>query len=193
LGEGVVTTYRERREARADRLGGWAAKRDAKTEAGFKQAHTMADAIPFGQPILSDHYSAKGDRSYRARMRATGERALTDSNKAREMASKAANIRAAAEHAIYSDDPDAIERLEGRIAALEAKRDRIKAYNASCRKGSPDESLLDDSQRAGLATSWKFQRSYMERRKGQMPAYVLSNLSGNIAQQRKRLAQLREA
>lgn len=188
-----MTTYRERREARADRLDGWAAKRDAKAEAGFKQAHTMADAIPFGQPILSDHYSAKGDRSYRARMRATGERALTDSNKAREMASKAANIRAAAEHAIYSDDPDAIERLEGRIAALEAKRDRIKAYNASCRKGSPDESLLDDSQRAGLATSWKFQRSYMERRKGQMPAYVLSNLSGNIAQQRKRLAQLREA
>ena len=37
-----------------------------------------------------------------------------------------------------------------------AQRERYKAYNASCRKGAPDESLLDDSQRAELASGRKY-------------------------------------
>jgi hypothetical protein len=32
---------------------------------------------------------------------------------------------------IYSDDPDAIDQLEKRIASLEAERARIKAHNMS--------------------------------------------------------------
>jgi len=61
------------------------------------------------------------------------QRSIDHTTKAAEMRSKAANIEAAAARSIYSDDPDAVEQLEARLAELEAKRDRIKAYNKSVR------------------------------------------------------------
>lgn len=91
--------------------------------------------------------------------------------------------------AIYSDDPDAVEQLRARIAKLEAERDRIKAFNASCRKGQPDESLLDERQRRGLE-SVRRHSAYSLSKGGGMPAYALSNLSGNISRQKKRLEAL---
>ncbi|KKK92347.1 hypothetical protein LCGC14_2703880, partial [marine sediment metagenome] len=88
-----------------------------------------------------------------------------------------------------SDDPDAIEQLQGRIAILEAERERIKAYNVSCRKGARNVSLLDDKQAATLKEVAQV-ASYQLGKNGAYPSYALSNLSGNIAQQKKRLAQL---
>ena len=185
-------TYRDRREARADRLEGWADKRETRGTAALDRAHEMASAIPFGQPILVGHYSAHRDMNYRNRIGATMDRGIADTRKADEMRTKAGNIRAAADHAIYRDDDDAIERLTERIAGLEAERERIKAYNASCRVGAPDESLLSARQRADLA-SVRRHSAYSLGKRGEMPAYHLSNLGGNITKQRARLAQLKRA
>ncbi len=184
-------TYRERREARADRLDGWADGREAKGSARVDRAHEMAQAIPFGQPMLTDHYSYKADRNYRDRIGSNFDKGFADLRKADEMRSRAEGIRAAADRAIYSDDADAIDKLEQRIATLEAERDRIKAYNASARKGAPDVSLLDASQRQALESCARFTPGFFERKQQQMPAYALSNLSGNISTQRKRLAALK--
>jgi hypothetical protein len=112
--------------------------------------------------------------------------------KAREMRARAVNIEAAADRAVYSDDGDAIERLSVRVAGREAERGRIKAYNASCRKGARDVSLLDDQQRAQLvatarACAWQLGK------RGEMPAYVLTNLGAAIRTDRKRLAELERA
>ncbi len=178
-------TYRERREARVERLRGWAEGREAKAAAAFGKAHMMGDAIPFGQPILG-----RADRNYRDRIDGNMRRGVESARMAERHSERADNIEAAAARAIYSDDTDAVERLAERIALLEAERDRIKAYNASCRKGSPDPTLLDEAQRASLAVSWQYQRAYMERKRGQFPAYALSNLNGNIGRQRKRLEAL---
>ncbi len=187
-----MSTYRERREARADRLDGWADKRQTRGEATLDRARTMADAIPFGQPMLVDHYSYRRDVNYRNRINSTFRRSFEDLNKATSMTSRAANIRAAADRAIYSDDDNAVEALTVRIEKLEAERARIKAYNASCRKGAPDLALLDEKQQAGLASALKY--SAHACKGGTFPAYSLTNLSGNIAKQRKRLTQLtREA
>lgn len=159
-----MATYRESREARAERLREWSAKRAEKAEAGFERASELASVIPMGQPILVGHYSEGRDRRYRARIDATGSRALEDSRTADRMASKADEIDRQAGHAIYSDDPDAIERLVERIAELEAKRTKIKAHNATARKEGRREDVL--------------------------PAYVLQNLGGNIKRQRDRLVRL---
>ena len=78
------------------------------------------------------------------------------------MRGKADTIDAQAAAAIYDDDPDAIERLRGRIAALEARREQIQTYNKTAR---------------------------MEAR---LPAYLLKNLAGNLKRQRDRLARLEQ-
>ena len=174
-------TYRERRLAKADRLRGWAGKREAGAASVFKA----------GEHYRGDHAfnTQPGHIPERARLIAREDRAHESLAKADSMNSRAAGIEAAAGRAIYSDDPDAIEQLQERIATLEAERDRIKAYNASCRKGQRDTSLLDDKQSATLKSSAQV-ASYQLGKNGAYPAYALSNLSGNIAQQRKRLDQL---
>lgn len=184
-------TYRERREARAKRLREWAGKREAKSEAAFGSAQTLAAGIPFGQPILVGHHSQRRAERDRDRITASMDRGLEHARKAESMSSRAANIEAQLAGAIYSDDEDAVEQLAARIAKLEAERDRIKAYNASCRKGARDVSLLDESQRGELATVMRV-AAYSMGKGGQFPAYHLTNLSGNIARNKKRLEALKK-
>lgn len=183
VGEGLrgYPTYRERRAARAERLRGWAAKREASASA-----------------VLQSHEVYRGDTAFntqpgriplRSRVIAQDERAFESLHKAESMASRADGIESQMRGAIYSDDPDAIEALTGRIAGLEAERDRVKAYNASCRKGSPDLAVLDDAQRQQLAGLARIGSVFIGKG-GQFPGYHLTNLSGNVARQRGRLEQL---
>jgi hypothetical protein len=104
------------------------------------------------------------------------------------MASRADGIRGQLDRSIYSDDVDAIPALEARIAELEAERDRVKAFNASCRKGAPDWSILTPAEaehhrRTLEVAGWQCKG-------GAFPSYHLSNLSGNIKRNRDRLAEL---
>lgn len=186
----TAMTYRERREARAARLREWADKREAKSDAALEQARTMGEAIPFGQPILMGHHSQGRDMRYRARIESTTRRGFEHADKARSMASRADNIEGQLAGAIYSDDPDAIEALEVRLSTLEAERDRIKAYNASCRKGARDTSLLDEKQQRDLVRTAQV-APYSLGKNGAYPGYHLTNLSGNIARNRKRLDALK--
>lgn len=175
-------TYRERRERRAERLRGWAAKREAQATATL-----AADRAAYGGDIA--FATQPGHIPLRARVIARTDRALSSLNKAEEMAGRADEIEAQMARSIYSDDPDAIERLTERIAALEARRESIKAYNASCRKGQPDESLLSLEDRQGLAMA---RNARQVKPDGQMPGYVLANLAGDIKRNRDRLARLSE-
>ena len=184
-------TYRKRREARAERLRVRAAKRQARADADLANARAMASIIPVGQPVLVGHHSERKDRRYRARIDQTFERSFENQNKASDLARLAAGIEAQLDRSIYSDDPDATERLEARVAELEAERARIKAYNASCRKaartgGVGDTSLLSEKDRADVA---ELAGLGMLRAGGAFPAYKLTNLSSNIKRYRDRLQQ----
>ena len=174
-------TYREHRLRKAERLHGWAEKRGAKAATVHQERERYHGDIAF--------WTQPGDIPQRTRLFERMDRAHADTAKAKEMDSRAANIEAATDHAIYSDDPDATERLAERVAGLEAEREHIKAYNASCRKGAPDESLLDDKQRARL-TATRRTSPYLLGKNGAFPAYALTNLGGDITRQKKRLATL---
>lgn len=176
-----MSTYRERRAARAERLRGWAETREQRAAEVFKA----------GEPYRGDtaFNTQPGHIPLRARVIAREDRAHESLQKARSMQSRASGIEAQMAGSIYRDDPDAIPALERRIAGLEAERDRIKAYNASARAGRPDTSLLDESQRASLASVQRY--APYQSRGGAMPAYALTNLSGNIKRNRDRLEQLR--
>lgn len=189
-------TTREKRERKAERLREWAAAREAKQGALSEAARSdeAATGIPFGQPILVGHHSERRHRNAIARIDRAMAASVDNSRKAEEMAGRAANIEAQAAVAIYTDDEDADERLTEKIAGLEAKRDRIKAYNASCRKaaktgGVGDTSLLSEAERKSLAATARA-CAYMLGVGGGMPRYELTNLSANIGRLKKRLAGL---
>ena len=181
-------TYRERRERRAERLREWAEKREQRSTQAFTTAHTIADGIPFGQPILVGHHSEGRHRRDAERIENNMRRGIEDSRKAADMESRADTIEAQLDRSIYFDDEDAIDRLRERIADLEAQRDRIKAYNATCRKGAPDLSLLDAKQQGEIATILRVVP--YQSKGGAFPAYALSGINGNIARNKKRIEEI---
>jgi predicted RNase H-like nuclease (RuvC/YqgF family) len=162
-------TYRERREAKAARLREWAEKRQEKAQRGYSVGeHLRGDTAFWTQP---------GRIPQRDAIHRAHQRAYQDDQKGREMAARAAGIEAQADRAIYSDDEDAIERLEERIAELEAQRERMKAENATFRKAHAAE--------IKPLTQW--QRDQI------MPhaSFTLTNLGANIRRNRERLDKLR--
>lgn len=161
-------TYRERREARVERLRGWAEKRETQAAAVFEA----------NRPFTSDHAfnTQPGHIPLRARIIKQEDRAFESLQKAERMAERAAEIESQLDHSIYSDDEDAVERLRERVADLEAKREKIKTANAAYRK----------EHKAELAAMSPYERGQSV----PFPSYVLQNLSGNIARNRKRLAWL---
>ena len=65
--------YEEKKQRRLERAQELAEKNESKAKQVFNHAHNMADAIPFGQPILVGHYSEKRDRNYRDKIDRIGE------------------------------------------------------------------------------------------------------------------------
>lgn len=129
-------------ESRLQRRLDWAESRKAKAEQGFAKAEAIASNIPMGQPILVGHHSERHHRRDIARIDSGIRQGVESSKMAAHHEQKADGIAAQLERSVFSDDADAVAQLEARIAEREAERDRIKAYNASCRSGKPDISLL---------------------------------------------------
>jgi Domain of unknown function (DUF3560) len=191
-----MSTYRERRAERAERLREWAAKRAARSSGQFKRAHELISGIPLGQPILVGHHSERRHRRTLERSDAAMRAGWEDSNKAADMASRAENIEDAADRAIYLDDPDAIERLTAKIAKLEAQREARKAANVIVRSKRLDAAtkiaqLAELLQCPPDIAAKLLEPDYCGRYG--FPSYALANLSGTIAKERGRLATLHAA
>lgn len=182
-------TTRERKQRKAERLREWADGREEKAVAAYDKAGAISDTIPFGQPILVGHHSEKRHRRDLEKIRSNMDKAVEHHRKAGDHRQRADGIETQIDNTIYDDDPDAVDRLAEKIDELEAKRNRIKAYNASARKGSPDPSLLEPSERDDLAVIARV-ASYQLGAGGQFPSYVLSNLGANIRRYRGRLGRL---
>ena len=93
------------------------------------------------------------------------------------------------------DDPDAIERLEEKIAKLEAERERKKAVNKEAGKHKQDKEAFlawlatqDERTRGDLMSVFNMYQGGLRWVK-----YDLSNIGGTITKERKRLAQLKGA
>ncbi len=183
-----MSTRRERLERRAERRRQWAGRASHKSAAGFESARRIADAIPFGQPILVGHHSERHARRDQERIENGMRKGCEMATKAKDHLSKADGIEAALERAVFDDDPDAIERLEERIAKLTAKRDLMKAANAWWKKHAtmagfegvtPERAArMDDDIRA----SWD---------KRPWPPYSLTNIGARIRTDQKRIEQVR--
>lgn len=165
-------TYRQRREARAERLQEWAGKREERAAAVFKAGEPYTNDIAFNtQP---------GHIPFRARLIAREDRAHESVAKAASMRSRADGIEDQLATSIYDDDPDAVEQLRARITRLEAERDTAKAVNAAYRREHKAELKAMES-------------AYQRDQAMPYPGYHFTNLSGNLSRQRARLARLERA
>src|SRR5262245_31387698 len=173
----IMTTYRERRMRRAERLRGWSEKRAQRTPGMFASARQAVDGIPPGQPILVGHHSERRHRAALERHDSRMRAAFDNKETADRMARTADEIERQADAAIYDDDPDALERLHDKLSALEARRDSMTAANAAYRKAHRAELQAEPSA---------YQRSQMV----PFPSYSLQNLGGNITRTRQRIARL---
>lgn len=133
--------YEDRKEARIDRMEARAARAQAESTAASNAAHEIMRHIPPGQPILVGHHSERHHRRDLARVDRNMEKSIQAGEKASYYAGRA---QAAANNtAISSDDPEAVQKLEEKLAGLQRGQAMMKAVNAWYRKhktldGCPD-------------------------------------------------------
>lgn len=182
--KGKPMTRRERLERKVERRKEWAEKAEARSEQHYNVGHKMMDAIPFGQPILVGHHSEKRDRNFRGRIHGHMSKFVEERKLAAHHESKADGLATQLERTIFTDDHNATEALEQRVAENEAKRDRMKKINAMYRKG--DAAGLEaaglnlEQLREKLKTAYSWcQQPY--------PSYELTNLGARIREDKKRI------
>ena len=136
-----IQEYEAKRQARYDRLLAAAEKAEREGSANHNQANSMAQCIPFGQPILVGHYSEKRDRNFRARIENKFRKGYELHQKAEEYKSRAQSVQD--NTAIFSDDPEATDKLSEKIAKAEADQTLWKSINAAYKKFLKNPASLD--------------------------------------------------
>ncbi len=182
----------DRRARRIARLKLRAAKLRQESASTWCAEHAIGNRIPFGQPILVGHHSEKRHRRAVERMQNLASRASAQFKAAKdaERAAEAAECNTA----IYSDDPDAIKKLEAEAASLEEQREIMKALNKEFRrvKGDIDKMTgITDDRRARLKAARE--RYYLgPARYLPFESYQLSNLGANLRRIQGRIAELKK-
>lgn len=163
-------TRRERLERKLELRQEWAAKRRRGAAAVFKRNEPFTSDIAFNtQP---------GHIPLRARIIKAENRAFESLKVAEHHEQCAAGIEVALDRSIFSDDDNAVEAIEARIADNEAKRERMKTINKLYRKADVEglKALGIDYEelKAKLAAAGSYWGSAPH-----LP-YELSNLGGRI-------------
>jgi len=110
-------------------------------------------------------------------------------------ASKAVGIQQQLDRCIFSDDPDAVDAIQARIAELDAKQEVMKTANKICRNKKTTEEEKIASLRGlypGISENSIHEMlhpTYSYEKPG-FPAYALANNSGNIARLKKRIIEV---
>lgn len=171
-----------KRAARADRLEAAADRAKARSNTAYGAQKEILDRIPPGQPILIGHHSEKRHRRDLGRADDLMRRSYNEGKKAERLADAAEAARN--NRAIFSDDPEALDKLRASIARAEAAQDIMKKANKLIKSGQHDalRALLgEDEAHRVLNPRWGG-AGYQ--------GYQLTNNSANIRRMKERLAGL---
>lgn len=180
-----IAAYEAKRAARIARLQARAAKTHAESESRLNRARSMASVIPFGQPMLVDHYSFKRDSNYRNRIQTNYRKGFEAMEKAKQIESRIES--AESNNAIYTEDPQAPEKLETKLESLLALQAKYKAINKAHaayvkNPASLEKADLTEGEKK-LIREWKPAYSY---ERHPIQPYQLTNLSARIRDAKKR-------
>lgn len=184
-----MNSYERRQEARRQRYEELAEKNRKEAANRFGAAREIGSHIPFGQPILVGHHSEKRHRADAARIHNNMRKGVEASDKADYYAGKAASV---GKGGISSDDPEAIDKLQEKLAGMEARQEQMKAANKIVRsKKLGDEEKIAGLKELGITAA--VAKSLMEGdymgRTG-YASFELSNNNANIRRVRERISQL---
>lgn len=180
--------YADKLAAKQERYESLSANAQTKGHALHSKAHQMAEAIPFGQPILIGHHSEKRDRRYRDRIHSTFGKAFEELSKAEYYEKKAATVGTGG---ISSDDPDAITKLKQKLEGMQKNQDLMKNCNKVIRKFKNKESQVAELVKLGIsqANAEKLLEGDFCGRIGFAP-YALQNNNANMGRVKERIAEL---
>lgn len=117
--------YEERKEMKKEIYEERARKAEERSKEHSATHNRIASAIPMGQPILTDHYSASRHRNDINKMDNAIRKSIEEDEKADYYRNKLENLDN--NKAISSDDPKAIEKLEKKLEMLEQRKVEIKS------------------------------------------------------------------
>ena len=187
-------TRRDRLEAKLEKCEEWAGKADARSASAFARADRIADTIPFGQPILVGHHSEAHARADQTRIHNAMDKGCAEANLADYHESKATGLARQLKTTVFSDDDNAIEALEGRMARHEATAAGWIALNKAWRKSKGDvatfaglASISVETAQVianGIATAYSWEKQ-------PIPAYQLTNMRARIRTDRERIEQIK--
>ena len=148
--------YEQKQQRRAERYAELAEKNKALSEAAYASSRRIADMIPFGQPILVGHHSEARSRRDVDRIHSYMSKSVELQKKAEYYENKVKSIEN--NHAISSDDPEAIQKLNDKLEGLYKRREDLKAQKKA---GTPIESF-QFSNLSGNIVTVKKRIAYLE-------------------------------
>ncbi|WKN44907.1 DUF3560 domain-containing protein [Tunicatimonas pelagia] len=191
----MKSNFEERRQARKERYEELADKNRQQSEERYDAARSIGDRIPMGQPILVGHHSERGHRAALKRIDNNMRKSIEHDGKARYYEDKVQTIEN--DRTIYSDDPEAIQKLKQRLADLERHQAWMKTINRLCRSKKLTDAQITEQleDQYGCSTSiihGLLNPQYSYQKRG-FQTWQLSNNNANIRRIKQRIAQLEKA
>lgn len=122
--------YEERKKARIERYKRLSQKaKERSSQYMNSTANKTLSRIPLGQPILTDHYSARSHSRLIEKANNNIRKSIEEDKKSEFYSDRAESAENS--KVIYSDDPQAIAKLEEKLKKLENERISIKAREHS--------------------------------------------------------------
>jgi Domain of unknown function (DUF3560) len=177
-----MNDFESERAAKAARFRQLAEKHENIATGRHFAARERLEMIPLGQPILVGHHSEKRHRKDLTRIDEHFAKAKEHHDKAEYFRRRAS--AAESNVVIFSDDPDATEKLVDKIERLKKRQGVMKRANQLIRKA--DREGLADLGFSEETITKLFSQDYAGR--VGFPNYALTNNSANIRRLEKRLA-----
>lgn len=179
-----MNSYESKRQDRLERCLELADKHEKLSNARHRAREQIQNMIPLGQPILVGHHSEGRHRADIRRIDRHMAKAVEHADKARYYRARAASIQS--NRTIFSDDPEAQEKLTEKIERLEKRQVMMREANKLVRK----------QDHAGLAGMGFSEAQILELltpdclgRLG-FPDYKLTNNNANIRRLKSRLVEI---
>lgn len=187
-----MNEFQAKREAKRERLEMRAERLAREADASFGMARKIGDMIPLGQPVLVDHYSAKGHRRDIAKIDNAMRKGCDLQKAAQEAANRADSVGTGG---ISSDDPEAIAQLREKLAKCEELQETVKRVNALVRKGVKAHGADHDAVYAFLIAngiSEKLAKGSSDPVQGVrgIPGYVTTNNGAEMRRIKSRISKL---